>query len=176
MAKSRLKMSNKRFRIILIPIMAIVAIIAIAATILLDSFSLQIDSMLGKGKMHVETAEGTEDWDTDYYKKTESDFTASKEKSKITSEQIADEGIVLLKNNGALPIAKNSSVAPFGYGYLNAATAGTGAAASSDTSAVSVSDALSAKFSINDAAIKKMNDATPVFPDAAPGNACSELG
>lgn len=169
MAKSRLKMSNKRFRIILIPIMAIVAIIAIAATILLDSFSLQIDSMLGKGKMHVETAEGTEDWDTDYYKKTESDFTASKEKSKITSEQIADEGIVLLKNNGALPIAKNSSVAPFGYGYLNAATAGTGAAASSDTSAVSVSDALSAKFSINDAAIKKMNDATPVFPDAAPG-------
>ena len=169
MAKNKLKMSNKRFRIIMIPIMSIVAISTITATILLNSFSLQIDSMLGKGKMHVETAEGTENWNTNYYEKLDKDFDSAKEKSKVTSEQIANEGIVLLKNNGVLPLEKNSSITPFGYGYLNAATAGTGAAASSDTSAVSLTDALSTNFKINDAAIKKMNAATPVAPDHAEG-------
>lgn len=35
-----------------------------------------------------------------------------------TALKVAEEGVTLLKNDGVLPLAKNSKVTPFGYRYI----------------------------------------------------------
>lgn len=75
-------------------------IVNLAAVILSD----YADIYLGRGEALVEQAEGTEDWDSQYYK---SDYEAERHRVKAAQalvETIEEEGIVLLKNNGSLPL------------------------------------------------------------------------
>lgn len=140
-----------------------------AANVASNMFGSVLDSKLGRGGISVKKVEGTENWDTQYYKPTYSSLEEAKQASDKVSEQVTDEGIVLLKNNGVLPLAADSEVTPFGYGYLNAAYSGSGAAASTDTTMVTVSDALSSKLTVNNAAVDLMNANDPFYPDAAEG-------
>lgn len=166
----KLKMSNRKFRAICIPIMAVLLIAAIIGSIVASRFAAVLDSYLGRGELHIEYAEGTENWDSHYYTAQTSSLAEAKAASDVISEQVTDEGIVLLKNNGALPLTENSTVTPFGYGYLNPAYSGTGAAATTDTEIVTVEQGLSAHFTINNAAVQKMNGAEPQSPGAAVGS------
>ena len=112
------KMSNKKFRAILIPLLSLLVVAALAVTIAMNYFSVTMDGLLGRGERHVLVMEGTENWDTEYYE----EFSAeqAKENSYEVSARIQDEGTVLLKNNGVLPLKKNSAVTPFGYAYTGA--------------------------------------------------------
>lgn len=167
--KTRKKMNPQKFQRIWTVILAILVVIAIIANVAMNLFSAVLDSYLGRGELAYHTVEGTEDWDTTYYTSDYSSLAEAKANSDTVSEQTTDEAIVLLKNNGVLPLAEGSSVAPFGYAYLNPAYSGTGAAATTDTEIVTPEQGLAAHFTLNEAAVEKMNSGTAVYPDAAEG-------
>ena len=113
------KMSNRTLRRILIPIMAVILVITVIANIGMNAFASVMDDYLGRGEMRHFTAEGSENWDTQYYEDLYANMEESKAASYILAAQVQEEGSVLLKNNGILPLAKGSEVTPFGYRYLS---------------------------------------------------------
>ena len=110
------RLSNSRFLALVAPMVAIICVACILSSTLTSSFEAQMDSMFGRGARHVETAEGTENWDTNYYGETPTLEDAKAHGLEILRESTG-EGMILLKNNGVLPLAKNSEVSPFGKGY-----------------------------------------------------------
>ena len=125
MAKKHMK--NSTFMAITLPISGLCLALTVALPILGEMFSTTIDTAMGLGALHVEKVEGSDKWDTKYidakYKSKEESRTAA---NKI-SKEIADEGIVLLKNEGnALPLAKNSELVVFGDGYREPTYGGSG--------------------------------------------------
>jgi beta-glucosidase len=169
MKKKRVKkrMSNKKFRAIWSAVIAVIVILAVAANVGMNMFSAVLDSYLGRGKLTITYLEGSEDWDAQYYKTSTSSLEEAKAASDLVSEQVTDEGIVLLKNDGVLPLEKGSEITPFGYGYLNPSYSGTGAAATTDEDMVTIEEGLESCFTLNQAAVKKMEKGTAVYPDAA---------
>ena len=61
------KISNKTLRRILIPVMAVILVITVAANIGMNAFASVMDDYLGRGELQHFTAEGSEIWDTQYY-------------------------------------------------------------------------------------------------------------
>ncbi|MBT1163017.1 glycoside hydrolase family 3 C-terminal domain-containing protein [Bifidobacterium felsineum] len=166
---AKLKMSNRTFRRIWIPIVTLLTVIAVALSVAGNMFSSVLDSYLGGGTLQVNRAEGTDSWDATYNAKETGSLAEAKAASDKVSEQVADEGIVLLKNNGVLPLAEKSTITPFGYGYLNPVYSGTGAAATTDKDMVTIKQGLAAHFKINATAAKAMKNAEATAPDAAEG-------
>ena len=167
--KAKKGMSNKMFNGIWGTVTALLLILCVAVNVAAGMFTGVLDSYLGGGEMTVTKIEGSENWNSQYYPTETGSLADAKAKSDIVSEQITDEGIVLLKNNGILPLAENSTLTPLGYGYLNPSYSGTGAAASKDDTMVTVEQGLTACFKINTAAVRKMEAGTAVSPDAANG-------
>ena len=169
MSKQKLKMSNKRFMSIFVPICAILLALTIGLFVVADNNRTVLNSQLGRGTMHVIRAEGTENWDAEYYGSKYKSHDEAKAASNAVSEKVTDEGIVLLKNNGVLPLGEKTSVAPFGYAYMNPTYSGTGAAATNDSDEVSPQQALEDHFTVNAATVNRMKSASASYPDAAAG-------
>lgn len=155
--QTKKRMRNKKFIAIWTPILSVLLIIMLLINVAAISASAALDGYLGKGERHVEMAEGTEDWNTDYYSINATNSTEARENAEAVAEKVGDEGIVLLKNNGALPYGEGSTITPFGYGYLNPAYTGTGAGAADGSNNVSPSKALERYFLLNNAAVDQMN-------------------
>lgn len=117
MSENRKKMSNRNFMLIVLPIVILLVAVCIIATVVMNSFSYLMDMQFGRGERHVVAAEGTENWDTDYYEVKYETPEEAKEASLKVNQKITDEGMILLKNNGVLPLAKGAKVTPFGKGY-----------------------------------------------------------
>lgn len=122
----KLKMSNKRFRLILIPIMAVILVTAVAATTVMNYFSVSMNVYLGRGERHVENVEGADEWNTSYYDQRYDTVEEARDAAQVVSQEIAEEGIVLLKNDGVLPLDENTEITPMGYRYLEPLYGGTG--------------------------------------------------
>ena len=122
MAKDKLKMSNKRFMAIMIPVIVFLVAAMITVTCVMNYFGLVMDKVFGQGARHIVNVEGTETWDTQYY---DVKYDTSDEALKAASDkskEVCDEGYVLLKNaqkNGKnmLPLAEKSKITPFGFPY-----------------------------------------------------------
>ena len=104
------KMSSKKFMAIFIPITAVLLVTAIVITGVMQYWSTVMDAVFGEAQMSVTSAEGTENWDTDYYGLNEDGMTP--EDTAAQGAELARraeaEGIVLLKNqNNALPLTNN---------------------------------------------------------------------
>lgn len=67
MKEGKLKMSNKRFLAIMVPIMAIVLIIAVTVTCVANFFEASLDTYVGRGNRVVNNPENTENWDLEHY-------------------------------------------------------------------------------------------------------------
>ena len=143
--------------------------VTVAANVAANHFGSAIDSKLGRGAVVATKTAGTEDWDSAYYKPECSSLADAKAASDVVSEQVTDEGIVLLKNDGLLPLAAGAEVCPFGWAYSNAAYSGTGAAASTDDTMITCDAAIAEKFTVNTAALDLTANAEAVYPDAAEG-------
>lgn len=158
---SKKKMSNKRFRLVLIPITSILLVTAIVATIVMNFFSVTMDVYLGRGGRHVSNVEGSQNWDTSYYKQYATPAEALNA-ALDTSADIAREGIVLLKNDGILPLSRETAITPMGYRYVEPLYGGTGSGGM-DTSkdyVVTAKAGLENAFSnVNDAVENAMNAA-----------------
>ena len=120
------KMSNFAFRCIFIPIMVLMIVLTAAADIVLGMFHTSIDSFMGTGEITISNPKGTSGWDTEYYKTLYASGDEAREAATLVAKQLADEGIVLLKNDGALPLSGDTAVTPMGYCYLSPIYGGTG--------------------------------------------------
>ena len=148
--KVRKKMSNRNFRKIVIPICSVVLVVCFVVTTAGNIFAAYLDNNLGTGERNVAIVEGSEKWDTDYYGKIPTPEKAKK-LALETLNKVTDEGMILLKNNGVLPLAPNSSVSPFGKGYVYPFYDSPGEQSSMKHSydyAVSPEEALASKFNI----------------------------
>lgn len=102
------KMSNKKFKAIWISIMSVVLVLTLVVNILMNIFSGYVDLYLGKGDIVITKTEGTEDWDSEYNKM---DYASAEEvaaKANDFCATIEGEGIVLMKNNGTLPLTTSA--------------------------------------------------------------------
>lgn len=144
---------------------AVVGVANVAASM----FGPMANGLVGAGATEVTPAAGTEGWDTTYVPAATASLADAKAASDVVSEQACDEGIVLLANDGVLPLGEGASVSPYGYGYLNPVYSGTGAAASTDDTQVTPEAGLAAHLSVNPAVPDAMKAAEATFPDAAAG-------
>jgi beta-glucosidase len=170
----KLKMSMKVFRAITIPIMSVLLIFAVCLATITNYFTPSLDAFLGKGDRAAKREQGTGDWNGEYYSFTSTNSEEALENSAAVAEQIADEGEVLLKNDGLLPLTSDTYVTPMGYRYLNPLMSGSGSGGT-DTTADYVYDAIKgvneAFTNVNDAALEAMKNGTAVDiqPQAASG-------
>ncbi len=117
--KEKKLMSTKKCASIFIPISAFALAIAIAVPIFSNIFSPTLNTVFGSGEL---VTEENKDIDTDYYKK-KSDLEALEESVNLTAK-IAEEGIVLLKNNNCLPLSEGEVISPFGYSFYRSGFTG----------------------------------------------------
>lgn len=137
------KMSNEKFRVVLIPIIAVICVLGIVLTMAANAYSASLDMALGRGRRHVVKIDGVSPEATEYYDvkfpnpdagtlnngdpATEIEEASRNEAAKVALK-VGEEGVTLLKNNGVLPLAKNSEVTPFGYRFVSPVWGGAGSA------------------------------------------------
>ncbi len=128
MKKQRMRQSV--FMAIWIPVLAVLCAFMITVTVLMNMYAKVMDFQFGAGKMTVTKAEGTEDWDTDYYTNEYGTHEKLLKAAEELTEEIAGEGFVLLKNNGALPLnqseIKQKQISCFGWSFSHPVYGGTG--------------------------------------------------
>lgn len=167
--KSKLKMSNRTYRRIWVTIVAVIVVLAMVLSIAAAMFSNVLDSYLGSGKLQIKRASGTSSWNAMYNSKATGSMAQAKAASDKVSEQVTDEGITLLKNNGVLPLKGGSTVTPYGHGFMDPAYSGTGAAATKDKAQVTAEQGLANQFKVNTASVDAMKKAKAQHPNAAKG-------
>ena len=117
---TKLKMNYRKFNTIWTTVVAVLVVVAIAATVVMNFFSLSMEIFLGRGARVVEPDPEMSNVDTAYYESNAGSTDELNERTNQTAQAIAEQGIVLMKNNNdALPIAKQSKVTPFGYRALS---------------------------------------------------------
>ena len=177
------KMSNKKFTAILSTVMALLLVVALAASVAMPLLSSTMDTYLGRGERYTVQIDGADQWETTYYDQRYTDTnsqTGSVSYGLQVSKQITDEGEVLLKNNGVLPLAKGTKVTPFGYRFLNPLYGGTGSGnvdASKDY--VVTAEKGLANFEVNSTMVEKLRGAKVIeltADGAAPVSAGGEDG
>lgn len=158
------RMRTKKMWIVFAPIIIVLVVTCIVATAVMNYFSASLDTYLGRGTRKVHNVEGTENWDLDYYEKENDTGVKSRDAGFKVSEKITDEGIVLLKNDGVLPLAKTAAVTPMGYRYLNAIHGGTGSGTidESQSYVVTPKEGLEAEFSNVNTAVETAMKAAKV--------------
>ncbi|MCI9032279.1 MAG: hypothetical protein HFK09_07185 [Clostridia bacterium] len=162
MQKQRMRQSI--FMAIWLPVVAVVCAAMITVTVLMNMYSKVMDFVFGAGKMVITKAEGTEDWDTDYYTSgydTREKLLAAAE---ALTEEIAGEGFVLLKNkSNTLPIATSKTnptkINCFGWGFSHPVYGGTGSGKVKTATSVTPQKGLeNAGFTVNPTLVAAYDD------------------
>ena len=149
-------MSARKFRAIFLPVTAVLLATAIAVTCVMEYWSTVMDAVFGSAQVSTIPAEGTEDWDTDYYGLNAEGMT--QEQTAIDGQEVARraeaEGIVLLKNqNNALPLTAGGAalsdsntltVNAMGWSFYYPSLGGSGSGAVGSNDLVSPTQALEA--------------------------------
>lgn len=174
---AKCKMNQKKFIAIWAPVLCVTVGVLIAATSVMNYYSAALDTYLGRGEKKVVNSGNSSEWDLMYYNSlygSTSGENGSQLSAAKVAKQISDEGTVLLKNNGVLPLAKNSEVAPFGFRYYNPfyGGSGSGSVVTTDAYVVSPQKALESNFKVN-GTFAGVTDDTPVrkyYYDTTKGN------
>lgn len=164
--KVRRPMSNKKFLAFWIPLVALVTLVTVGANIAIGSFRTAIESYMGAGTYSIDnTAEG-EELDTQYYAAQQPSTDEAKAASGEVVQEIAAEGMTLLKNNGALPLAPGA-VTLLGRGAADPVYGGSGSGTADTSTAVSIRDGIEgAGFTVNDTVYQQLAE----FAEANPAS------
>lgn len=131
----------------------------IAFNIAAQIFSGYIDLFLGRGEAIIIKTEGTDAWDSDYYTL---DYDGKKDLLQAANalvEEIEGEGIVLLKNNGTLPLKNGASVTLMGRDAADPVYGGSGSGAVKLDSVVNLKDGMqNAGFKVNETVYNLLAD------------------
>jgi len=147
--------NKKRTKKIAISVFLILVLIV---NIGLTVFEGHVNLYLGAGDMVVTKAEGSENWDSEYYTMDYADSDALKVAAADLVENITDEGFVLLKNNGSLPLESNIKVTLLGRGSVDSVYGGTGSGSSSSEGLVDLRLGLeNSGFQVNDTVYNLLN-------------------
>lgn len=111
----------------LLPVMVLLLLLDITVTAGMLSNSSKLDILYGNGKQTA--AEQPDPASANYYPFISSGKHKTHKAAAALAEAISDEGIVLLKNDGLLPLRKDCPVSPMGYGYFQPLYCGTGSSA-----------------------------------------------
>lgn len=124
----KVRMSNKLFRRIMIPMMALVFIVATIANFVVNYISATMDMMFGAAPSYVSNPDGTDGWMLDYYNNASIGTPQdAKAMSLEVAKQIGDEGIILLKNqDSTLPLKPSTKLTVFGHSSVEPVWGGAG--------------------------------------------------
>ena len=174
-AAKKLKMNNTKFVRIWTIVVAVLVLLAIVATYLMNFFSLSMEIFLGRGEMVVTENPNMTNADTKYYDDPVADLNARADAAAVA---IAEEGEVLFKNNGVLPLEKGSDVTPFGYRYISPVYGGTGSGSVNTSSSriYTARGALNEYFSVNKEVENALNSARAEAMDASQYQRPNESG
>lgn len=147
--KHRIWPSARQLRRALFPMMAILTALATTMTIGMRANADTLDKLFGRGTRTVTSVNDAEQWDAVYYEQRYTNKKEALAAASALSHQISDEGIVLLKNDGLLPLGENTPISPFGLRYTLPFYGGTGSSAidSGEGRVSTPSDGLTAAFS-----------------------------
>ena len=158
------KMSNARFKTIIVTIMVIVLALTAIITQTALNYAASLDWALGRGERQIKSTGGLDESQTQYY---DADYETAQDSQLAAAElvkEIVEEGTVLLKNeNDALPMNREDAVTPFGYHYLSPFYGGSGSAAMDMTAdyVVNPEEALNEFFTVNQEIVGQMKGASP---------------
>lgn len=157
----KLRMRSGNFIALTALPMAILLLLSVAMTVVSNMLASTLDTYLGKGTTQKIVPDGTAEWDTEYYTELYSNTDDSAAAAYAVAEQVMEEGSVLLKNNGILPLAKGSTLTPFGRGYLDPiyGQLTSGGSAKWVVDPVTPAQALGSVYTLNNAAVDKMKAA-----------------
>ncbi len=65
--QAKLRMSNRKFRVLIIIPLVIIALVAVIATVASNLLSSTFDTYAGKGATYIETPADETGWDSSYY-------------------------------------------------------------------------------------------------------------
>lgn len=108
-------------------------------------------------------------WDSAYYVPKYASFDEARLASEEVAREVEASGVVLLKNDGVLPLAAGEHVSLLGRGAAEPVLGGTGAALIDKTHAVDARSALGAHFLVNDLAFDWLCEQAPNYPRAVVG-------
>lgn len=138
----------RRLRQVLLPVMALLVALAVTVSAGMCSNADTLDRLFGRGARTVTAVSDAEQLDTAYYEQRYANKKEALAAATTLSRQISDEGIVLLKNDGLLPLSEDTVISPFGLRYVLPFYGGTGSSAidSGEDRVSTPSDGLSAAF------------------------------
>lgn len=117
----------------------------------------------------VEAIADASGWDSAYYVPKYASFDEARLASEEVAREVEASGIVLLKNDGVLPLPADVHVSLLGRGAAEPVLGGTGAALIDKTHAVDARSALGAYFCVNDLAFDWLREQAPNYPRAVVG-------
>jgi beta-glucosidase len=167
------KKSNKRFRTLMVPLASLLVALPVIVSVTANDYSASLDFSMGKGEKHIEGVSGIDADDLKFYDRNYDSSEASRLAARDVAQEVEEQGAVLLKNeSSALPIAKKSSITPFGYRYVSPYYGGTGSAniSSDDDYVITPEEAFSDHFNVNSTVVNAMKAATPVTMEDPDGN------
>ncbi len=148
---------NKRVWSVMTGVFSFLLAILLVLTHFGNSYASMINKELGLTTTKVVTNENSNE-DTEYYKSDFLNADGTRNDAALTAwqkalcEQIQGEGSVLVENNGALPVAKGTSVTCFGRSSVDIIYGGTGSGQVDTANAATMSTALNAAgFKVNQA-------------------------
>lgn len=127
--KDLTKSGIRRLRRTLLPIMALLLALSCTLTAGIYANASTLNGLFGRGERTVRPLEQSEDLDADYYVQAYFSKAEALEAARAVSLQISDEGIVLLKNNGLLPLSGSTVLSPLGLRYYLPYYGGSGSSA-----------------------------------------------
>ncbi|MBQ2069509.1 MAG: glycoside hydrolase family 3 C-terminal domain-containing protein, partial [Bacilli bacterium] len=115
------------------------------------SAQAQINRALGTSTTVMETIGDSSSIDTEYYKSKYKDIPALLQAGQKQCEEVAAEGFVLLKNDGALPMGKGSKMSLFSSSVADPVYGGTGSGSVDTSTAPNMKTAMEkdGNFSVN---------------------------
>ena len=143
-------MANKKYLAIMISVASILLALAIAVGIAANVAARVLDVYVGMGEEKIEKVEGSDSWDTEYYTLGGKSETEVSDFAKSTTKSIAGEGMVLLKNEGVLPLktsktgSTDKSVTVLGRRSVDTVFGGTGSGSGDASQCTTLIDALEA--------------------------------
>ena len=166
MSKNK-KMSNKVFLGIWIPVLAVTTGIIVSANVAAGVYSAALDFTFGKGEVIKTPLEGTENWNKTYYSQSFDSSAKSRKNGENKVEDICNEGIVMLKNDGTLPLSTSSEITLLGRGSVDPIYGGSGSGNVDTTTCANPKSGLEkAGFSIDSGAYKFFQDNVANFDKA----------
>ena len=145
---------KRRVSIVLITVMCVLVVLAIALSVAAVLLETMANTYLGRGTATVVEVEGSEDWDTTYYDTDYTDSADATAHGEDVTEELCEEGFVLLKNqDGALPLdASSTTVSLIGRGAVDPLYGGSGSGnVDASTCATPVSGLEEAGFTVDSA-------------------------